>query len=137
MANDRDLEEKLVDNQKKWTITLLKSACSLFGLAKSGTREELCKRVAEFLHKPYSTGVTKRSSTSSKKGNPKKRKAKVSLKKDGTPRKRRAPSAFILFSVQCREELKSQDPELSFKEIAQAVSERWSNLDDDEKQVRP
>jgi hypothetical protein len=46
------VETKLTENKKKWTIALLKEACSLLSLEKSGTRDELCKRVVDYLAVP-------------------------------------------------------------------------------------
>ena len=62
-------ENKLIENKKKWTVALLKQACSVFGLPQSGSREELCTKLAKYLQEPYITKEEDGSST------PKKRKS--------------------------------------------------------------
>jgi hypothetical protein len=49
------IESKILDNKKKWTIPLLKSALEIFGLEKSGARPELCSRIANYLMNPHVT----------------------------------------------------------------------------------
>ena len=51
-ANKMDIESKVIDNKKKWTISTLKEACEILSLEKSGTREDLCKRVVDYLAVP-------------------------------------------------------------------------------------
>ena len=41
------IEAKLSENKKKWTVTQLKDVSRIFGLETSGTRAELIKRIAE------------------------------------------------------------------------------------------
>jgi hypothetical protein len=48
------IESKLTGN-KKWTTELLKAACDIFGLEKSGTRAGLIERLAEYLMSPRIT----------------------------------------------------------------------------------
>ena len=59
-AEKEALEFKLIDNKKKWTSGLMKSACDIFGLSHVGTREELGKRLADYLFSPYETNVAEK-----------------------------------------------------------------------------
>ncbi len=50
---DRDAAEaKVLDNKKKWTVSALKDACAVLGVERSGSRDELVKRLADFLLSP-------------------------------------------------------------------------------------
>jgi hypothetical protein len=47
-----DIESKVIENKKRWTISMLKEACEILSLEKSGTRDDLCKRVVDYLAVP-------------------------------------------------------------------------------------
>lgn len=52
-AADRDaVETRILDNKKKWTVAALKEVCGVLGVERSGSREEIAKRVADFLLSP-------------------------------------------------------------------------------------
>jgi hypothetical protein len=93
----------VTDNKKKWTVPILKDCLALFGLEKSGTRDELIERLCDYLMKPVETkkeedfGGKGKSNVKSK-GT--KRKAKGDAKVE---KKKRPPSAYILFSTASRE----------------------------------
>jgi hypothetical protein len=61
---------------------------------------------------------------------------KVSLNKDGTPKAKRAPSSFIIFSQEKRAEIKISHPEATFGEIGKILGALWKELDDESKAVR-
>lgn len=94
---------KVTENKKKWTVVVLKDCLGLFGLEKSGTRDELVEKLCEYLMKPLEIkkeedfGGKGKSSVKSK-GT--KRKAKGDAKVE---KKKRPPSAYILFSTASRE----------------------------------
>ena len=46
------IENKLSENKKKWNVSLLKESCALLSLERSGSREELIKRVVDYLACP-------------------------------------------------------------------------------------
>lgn len=46
------VENKLLENKKKWTVSFLKEACGLLSLERAGSRDELCKRVVDYLALP-------------------------------------------------------------------------------------
>lgn len=50
-----DIEAKFTQSRKKWTLNLLKEACDLLGLEKSGSRTDICKQLAEYLVSPTET----------------------------------------------------------------------------------
>ena len=50
-----DIEAKFTQSRKKWTLNLLKEACDLLGLEKSGSRTDICKYLAEYLVSPSET----------------------------------------------------------------------------------
>lgn len=46
-----------ISGNKKWTVTVLKDAATLFGLEKGGDRETLIARLVNYLNKPASLKV--------------------------------------------------------------------------------
>lgn len=50
-----DIEAKFTQSRKKWTLNLLKEACDLLGLDKSGSRSDICTQLAEYLVSPTET----------------------------------------------------------------------------------
>ena len=51
----------------------------------------------------------------------------------GAPKKPR--TAFILYSVVCRESLKKDEPELKQTEILKRIGELWNGLDEEKRKV--
>lgn len=49
------------------------------------------------------------------------------------PKQKKSPSAFILFSQNRRPQIKEDNPELTFGQIAKTLGNLWNELDDDEK----
>jgi hypothetical protein len=130
-----EIAEKVIEKKKLWTVTNLKTALSLFGCEKGGDREELAKRLVAYLAKPEI--LKKAGASGGIKKNSKKRKASSSSKKgkDGKPKKKRAPSAFILFGQDHREEIKQSNPSASFGEIGKLIGNAWNSLGENEKKV--
>ena len=127
-----DLEKKfakVVEKKKLWTVSNLKVALGLFGLEKGGDREALCKRLVDYLAKPVAGKKTSATPSSSKK-----RKGK-GAKKSSQPKKKRALSAFMLFSQATRNEVKEKNPELSFTDIGRELGRLWNALGESEKKV--
>jgi hypothetical protein len=138
-TSKEDKIAKVTENKKKWTVQALKDSLGLFGLEKSGTREELIVRLVEYLMKPTVTKdvselKSAKSAKGSKKKSSKKRKSKGS--KSDQPKKKRTPSAFLLYSSSVREEVKKENPEAAFGEIGKLIGARWQALDADAKKVR-
>ena len=50
-----DIEYRILDNRRKWTLDLALEVCDLFGLDKAGTRPELCRRIAAYCIRPHQT----------------------------------------------------------------------------------
>jgi HMG (high mobility group) box len=135
---------KVAENKKKWTVQLLKDVLGLFGMEKTGTRTELVEKLMDYLMSPTaikdeSSGTapkrktTKAASTNAVATKGTKRKAT----NDGNaPKKARAPSAYILFSVGARIEVKKTNPDATFAEIGALVGKKWSSIDEDEKKVK-
>jgi hypothetical protein len=48
-------EERLIENRRKWKIELALEACDLLGLDKSGSRADICRRIAVHCMKPCET----------------------------------------------------------------------------------
>ena len=121
-AADVNIEEKtakMIENKKKWTVSVLKSSMELFGMEKSGTREELIARLVSFLAKPEelrsesSFGGGKKSGT--------KRKSK-GVKESKAKKPKRPPSGYILFTTANREKVKAENPEADFKGMVSNTS---------------
>mmetsp|Transcript_22537 Transcript_22537/g.32936 ORF Transcript_22537/g.32936 Transcript_22537/m.32936 type:complete len:287 (+) Transcript_22537:51-911(+) len=129
------IEAKLVENKKKWTVAILKTVAEVFGLEKTGTRSELCKRIAEYVMSPYET--KKESALPASKKGTKKRKLKGKRsRKDasGEPKKKRALSAFMVFSSEVRADVRAKHPEDSFGDTGRRIGEMWRELSESEKQ---
>lgn len=131
---------KVLENKKKWTISLLKEALSLFGLEKGGTRDELANRLMDYIGKPEilkslaeaesskTSGKRKRISSSSKgKG-----KSNTKQKKD---KKKKSPTAYMLFSQSIRVQTKEENPELDFGSFNKLLGGKWNALDSSAKDV--
>ncbi|RYH14059.1 hypothetical protein EON65_34245 [archaeon] len=131
-VNVKEKTEKVVENKKKWTVSLLKEALSLFGMERGGNREELCERLVEYLAHPrivVAPGKTKRRRSTSK--SPKKQ-----SKKSKGEKVKRAPTAYILFSNAHRAEVKEQNPDISFTDVGKTLGEKWNALSPEEKEVK-
>ena len=143
-ADEKTKNEKLTkvtENKKKWTVQLLKSVLGLFGMEKTGTRNELVEKLMDYLMSP--TAIKEESSFAGSKKKTAKAaptKAVAGAKRKATndgkaPKKARAPSAYILFSVNARMEIKEANPEATFAEIGALVGKKWNAIDEDEKKV--
>lgn len=133
-ASGTDISDKVskVVDRKGFNNTLLKDTLGLLGLEKSGTRQAMAQRLVEFLESPQ---ILKREAlaTPAKKSG-KKRKLSKKVGKDGAPKAKRAPSAYLLFSQAIREEVKAANPDASFGEIGKLLGARWSELSEEDKQ---
>ena len=132
---------KVLENKKKWTIQMLKDTMSLFGLEKTGNRNELVEKFMDYLMSPSvikddasAGGLKKKTAASSKTTKTKgtKRKAKDS---GAEPKKKRAPTSYILFAASQRAEIKTDNPDATFAEVGVLLGEKWKALDEDEKKV--
>lgn len=111
--------DKLIENKKKWTVSILKDAMGLFGLEKGGNREDLCRRLVDYLSAPrIIVTAGKRPRSSMGKGS-----TKRARKAD---KKKRAPSAYILYSSAHRAETKAEHPEASATDMIKLLSEKWN-----------
>jgi hypothetical protein len=131
------VETKLSENRKKWNINLLKEACDIFGLDKTGSRIDLCKRIAEYCFCPYETRSvdevpSKIVKTNSQKASNKKRKAG---EEGDQPKKKRAPSAFMLFSQAMRPQVKVDNADATFGGLGKIIGAMWNGLPEDDKNV--
>lgn len=123
------IEHKISENKKKWTVGFLKEVCGLLSLERSGSREDLCKRVVEYLACPSERTAVK--GVKKVKGIKRKR----SSKSKGEPKAKRAPSAFILFTQANRELAKTENPGAAFADIAKVLGVMWNGLSEDEKKT--
>lgn len=127
--------DKVIENKKKWTVGLLKDALGVFGLEKSGTREELASRLIDYLQEPTAIKSGAPSSVKKARNSVSGKKRKAGGKGDKKPKKKVAPSAFILFSTASRAELKAENPTATFAELAKLVSEKWKSISESDKAV--
>lgn len=51
-ADKMAIEAKLLENKKKWTVGLFKECAEVLSLERSGTRDELCRRLVDYLAVP-------------------------------------------------------------------------------------
>lgn len=124
---------KLTENKKKWTVNLLKDALALFGLERGGNRDDLIARLIDYLLDPSVIKDVDAVNTRKSKGKGKKRKASKRASK--SPKKKRAPSAYILFSQVKRQQLKEANPEVTFAEMGKLLALEWQQISDVEKEV--
>ena len=54
----------------------------------------------------------------------------------GPKKKKRAPSAFMIFSQAVRPQVKSDHPDATFGELGKLIGAKWNELEEDEKNVR-
>lgn len=136
-TRDSDLQEKIekvTDNKKKWTVALLKEALGLFGLEKGGSREELCKRLVDYLSAPrivVHNGKRPRSSL----GKSPAKKARGTKGGEKKKRRKSSPSAYLLFCNAHRAEAKEENPDAGAKDIMKILAEMWNDASEKEKQV--
>jgi HMG (high mobility group) box len=146
-ADEKTKNEKLskvAENKKKWTVQLLKDVLGLFGMEKTGTRTELVEKLMDYLMSP--TAIKDESNGTAPKRKTAKSASTKAVATKGTkrkatndgkaPKKARAPSAYILFSVDARIDIKKTNPDATFAEIGALVGKKWSSVDEDEKKVR-
>ena len=135
LNNKKKYLDKVLENKKKWTVSLLKDSLGLFGLEKSGTREELAGRMIDYLAKPSvlkSVSALSKSSKSKSKGSKRKR---AGGKDDKPKKKKQAPSAYILYTSSIRAQTKEENPEADFVTLTKLLSEKWNSLDAPTKEV--
>lgn len=122
--------DKLSKSKDKWTDELLLETCKVFGIDENGDRDVLISRLVSFLMHPTvlkeKVSVERRKSIKSSKGQGTKRKLS----------KAKVTSAYVLFSIATRDELKENHPDGNFAFIAQKINDSWRSLEPDEKQVQ-
>eukprot|EP01038_Epipyxis_sp_PR26KG_P014880 gene14880-20011_t len=121
---------KITEKKKVWTVSLLKSVCGILGLEKSGDRSEIILRLVEYLMCPRETKKTKSPSITGKTNGKRKRNSK-----DDSSKKKKAPSAFMLFSQANRISIKQENPDASFGELSKLVGEAWAKVNEKDKKV--
>ena len=132
-----NIEEKtktLSKDKKKWTIDLLAEALRLFGLEVNGDRDDLIKKLLDYLsHPAILVEVVPNVHQKSEK------QSTTATKSKGTKRKAvrsKVTSAYVLFSTATRDEVKENLPDSSFTFVAEKLNELWKALELSEKQVR-
>lgn len=122
-----------ITNSKKWTVSALKSAAGLFGLEKGGSRDEIVGRFVDFIIRPSElksvpAAKVKKSKKRTLAGGKK-------SKKEKSDKPKRAATPYILFSLAKRDEIKAQNPEAAFGDIAKLLGAAWKALGEAEKAV--
>jgi len=128
------VKTKVGDKKKLWTVSLLKTSLGLFGLERGGDRDTLVERLVDYIAEPAFTKTArapKRKGGSDGKSRKNGKKAKIA-KKSG-PKK--APTAYILFSVNARQEAKEANPDASFVDLTRILGQQWNALSAEEKEV--
>ena len=119
-VNTEEKMAKMVENKKKWTVAVLKTCMDLFGMEKSGTREELIGRLVSYLAKPEELRSESSFAGGGKKSGSK-RKSKGG-KESKAKKPKRPPSGYILFTTANREKVKAENPEADFKTMVSHTS---------------
>lgn len=130
-AEEANMDSKIgnVIKKKQLTNPLLKDCLGLFGLERSGTRDQLVNRLMNYLQCPHKA---KRDGTRAPSAGKKRKLSKKS--RSGGEKSKRGPSAFMLFSQANRDQAKENNPGASFGEIGKALGEMWHALSADEKE---
>ena len=123
---------KVLENKKRWTVALLKDTVGLFGLEKSGTRNEIAERLIDFLMSPSMPKSVRSSSIQAKK--------RKSVGKGRNGKKQRkgpkaTPSAYIMFCVHHRPAVKEENPSATFVELGKLLAEKWGQCSAEDKKV--
>lgn len=142
LNNKENRLKKLIENKKKWVLSLLKEALNLFGLPVTGTREELAVKLNDYLHNPEiikKEGEKKekisKDSSSKKRKNPS---SKSSSSKQVKEKKKKIPrpeSAYNIFLRLNRSIVKENNPTASFGELSSLIGAQWKALEVQEKNV--
>ena len=145
-ADEKTKNEKLsrvTENKKKWTVPLLKDCMGLFGMEKTGTRAELVEKLMDYLMSPkvikeesHGVAKTKKSKAATTKTAAAKGKKRKATNDGKAPKKARAPSAYILFSVDARIEIKKANPDATFAEMGALIGSKWNSIGEVEKKVK-
>jgi len=123
-----NLEAKL----NRLLLRLLRQIAAFFNLDPEGEREDLVKRVADFLEKPKDTGETfkipgeskKRSRSRSRSSSPARKKSK----KDKKTGPKRNKSAFMFFCQDKRADIVKKHPDFKVTEVAKKLGAAWGKL---------
>ncbi|GAB5031893.1 hmg (high mobility group) box domain containing protein [Nannochloropsis oceanica] len=120
-----------ISGNRKWTVTVLKDAATLFGLEKGGDRETLIGRLVKYLNKPVTLKeVGSTAGASSKK---KSRENPAAMAKKGSDGVKRTLSSYMLYAKDVRAEVVAEFPALKVTEIGSKIGEKWRGLSEEEK----
>lgn len=105
----------------------------MFGVERSGSREELCTRLVDYLAHPMvvksGSKVQAKKRTKSASSSSKRTKTKRAKKE----KVKRPPSAYLLFSAAHRDAVKAENPEASFTDMGKLLGELWRSQSDEVK----
>mmetsp|Transcript_25518 Transcript_25518/g.82220 ORF Transcript_25518/g.82220 Transcript_25518/m.82220 type:complete len:254 (-) Transcript_25518:104-865(-) len=122
-AKDSEEYTKLVEKLNHFSGALLKELCTLVGLAHSGDKKSLATSAADFLLSPAETGAK-----------PASRKRKGAKAAAGDKKRKRTPTAYILFSNAKRDEVRAAHPDWKVPDIGRELGRMWKAASDEEQQ---
>lgn len=103
----------------------------MFGVERSGSREELCTRLVDYLAHPMV--VKSGSKVQAKKRTKSASSSSKRTKRTKKEKVKRAPSAYLLFSAAHRDAVKAENPEASFTDMGKLLGELWRSQSDEVK----
>ena len=121
-------KSKMLENKKKWTVSLLKECLGIFGCDKSGSRDELIQRLVNYIAVPKELKSETRSAVKKRKLASKtstsQKPAKKAKKGAGKGRDKRPASGYILFCNSVRAEVTKAHPDKGVTEHSKVISVR-------------
>ena len=133
------IKTKLLENKKRYTVSLLKDCAEVVGLEKSGSREDLVLRLVEYFAAPKKlkgetkTEVKKRKAekVAKAKANKKVRREKgIAAKKNKI---KKPMSSYMLFNKEQYTKVKAENPDMPLTEITKLVGAKWKEMSDGDK----
>jgi len=132
--DEEKTRERLEERVFKHHLSELRDILRFFGLETSGDKEDVVKRLTDFLEKPHavegaesaSPQKRKRSSSPSSRSKSPKKKTKRAKKDPNAPK--RALSGFMFFCKDKRPALAKENPKDGITEIAKMLGKAWGKV---------
>ena len=133
------MKTKLLENKKRYTVSLLKGCAEVVGLEKAGSREELIIKLVEYFASPSKLKYETKSEVKKRKAEKVARKKanKIAKKEKGKAAKKnrvkKPMSSYMIFNKEQYTKIKEENPDMSLTEITKLVGAKWKEMSDEAK----